>query len=411
MLHINSERLLADLASLAQIGATSDDGVERLAMSEADVAGRRWFEQRVKEAGLAFHADGAGNISAVLRSSNPNAKTLMAGSHLDTVPNGGRYDGALGVLSALEALRSIREAGLDLPVHLEAISFTDEEGSLLYLFGSRSLIGELEPECLNNSRGGEHGVRDGMRRLGLTVESMLQAKRDKQTIAGYVELHIEQGARLEEAGTNIGIVTSIVGISDFWLTYTGKANHAGTTPMDRRADAMWGASAFVQRASQLVKQEFHPGVMNVGEISAKPGAFNIVPAEVKLSFEFRHGTLETLADMELKLLSLADSIAAEYGLGLKIEPAGGYPPALMDERVLSAFETSADELNLTHTRLLSFAGHDAESMAHIVPSGMIFVPSVGGISHSPKEFTHPQDIVNGANVLLNTIVRLGSSLT
>lgn len=410
MLHINAERLLADLDMLAKIGATSDGGVERLAMSEADMAGRRWFEQRVKEAGLEFHADGAGNLSAVLRCSKPDAKTFLAGSHLDTVPNGGRYDGALGVLAALEALRTIREAGLDLPVHLEAISFTDEEGSVLYLFGSRSLIGELQPEQFQNSRGGERGVLDGMQRLGLSIEGMLGARRDTQSLAGYVELHIEQGARLEEADTNIGIVTSIVGISDFWLTFTGKANHAGTTPMDRRADALWGASAFVQQASQLVQTEFSPGVMNVGEISAKPGAFNIVPAEVKLSFEFRHGTPEALAQMQDQLLALAEKIAAAYGLGLKIEPAGGYAPALMDERVMAAFEASADDLGLTHTSLLSFAGHDAESLSHVVPSGMIFVPSVAGISHSPRELTHSHDIVHGANVLLNTIVELATKL-
>ena len=409
MLQVNAERLLADINALAQIGATPDGGVERLAMSENDVAGRQWFEQRVISSGLEFHADGGGNLSAILRCADPHAKTLMAGSHLDTVPNGGRYDGVLGVLSALESLRTIRESGLNLPVHLEAISFTDEEGSLLYLFGSRSLIGQLHSDQFGNSRGGVQGVMDGMQRLGLTVEGMAQAKRDPSTLAGYVELHIEQGARLEEAGLNIGVVTSIVGIRDFWLTYTGKANHAGTTPMDRRADALWGASAFVQRASAIVKSQFHPGVMNVGEISAKPGAFNIVPAEVKFAFEIRHGTPDALEQMQTDLLALAHVIAEEYNLGLHIEPAGGYPPALMSERVLSAVESSADELGLTHTRLLSFAGHDAESLSHIIPAGMIFVPSIAGISHSPKEFTHPHDLVNGANVLLNTLVRLATA--
>jgi hydantoinase/carbamoylase family amidase len=232
MLKINSDRLLANLNALAQIGRTPAGGVARPALSEADKAGRDWFRARVQTARLEFRADGAGNLSAILPTADSTARTLLAGSHLDTVPNGGRFDGALGVLSALEALQTIKEAGLSLPYHLEAISFTDEEGTVAGLLGSRALTGQLAEPDLAQVRLEPAEFKAGLARLGLTRTGFLSAQRDPATLAGYVELHIEQGTRLEEAGIDIGVVTSIVGIRSFWLNFTGQAGHAGTTPMD-----------------------------------------------------------------------------------------------------------------------------------------------------------------------------------
>lgn len=406
VLKINPERLLTDLEELGRIGRTPEGGVSRPAMSPADVEGRAWFRAQVEAASLRFRQDGAGNLSAILPADDPDAPTLLAGSHLDTVPNGGRFDGTLGVLSALEALRTIHAAGLKLPVHLEAISFTDEEGSVLGLLGSQAVAGRLTPGHLDQPRGGREALEAGMQRLGITHESILAARRDPEDLAAFVELHIEQGTRLEEAGIDIGVVTSIVGIRSYWLRFAGQAAHAGTTPMDRRADALWGATDFVQRARDLVMTRFSPGVMNCGQVHVEPGAFNIVPAGVRLALEFRHGTEAQLDEMERALLGLAEEIADKHHLALEMGPADRCVAAPMDEHVMRAIENAATKLGLTHTRLMSFAGHDTQAVSTIAPSAMLFVPSVAGVSHNPREFTHPKDVVNGANTLLHALLEM-----
>jgi N-carbamoyl-L-amino-acid hydrolase len=406
MLTINESRLLEDLDALSQIGRTPDGGVSRPALSPADAEGRAWFRQRVLDAGLEFRQDGAGNLSAVLLAQDPAAQTLLTGSHLDTVPNGGRFDGALGVLSALECLRTIQESGLALPVHLEAISFTDEEGEILGLLGSHAVAGRLTAEDLQRARGGQGKLDHGLRRLGLTRSGLLAARRDPSRLRAFVELHIEQGDRLEEAQIDIGVVTAIVGIRSFWLHFGGKAGHAGTTPMSRRVDALWGATTFVQRARKLVMNFFAPGVMNCGQVLVEPGAFNVIPGTVHLALEFRHGSEEHLDNMERALLELAKDVAREYHLTLEIEQSGCGRAAPMHQQVVEAIEQAADSLHLSHTRLLSFAGHDTQVLSTIVPSAMFFVPSVDGISHNPQEFTRPEDVVKGANTLLQTLLIL-----
>lgn len=409
MLKINETRLLDDLEELGQVGCTPDGGVSRPAMSPADVEGREWFRARVEAAGLEFRQDGAGNLSAVLPADDPTAPTLLAGSHLDTVPNGGRFDGALGVLSALEALRTIRETGLNLPVHLEAISFTDEEGAVVGLLGSQAVAGQLTADDLEQPRGGREALEAGMQRLGITRDSIPAARRDPKDLVTFVELHIEQGTRLEESGIDIGVVTSIVGIRSHWLRFVGQAAHAGTTPMDKRADALWGTTAFAQRARDLVMTRFSPGVMNCGQVHVQPGAFNIVPAEARLALEFRHGTEAQLDEVEDALLGLAEEVAREHHLTLETEPASGCASAPMDEHVMKAIERAAAKLGLSHTRLMSFAGHDAQAMSAIAPSAMLFVPSVAGISHNPGEFTREEDVVNGANTLLQSLLEIAGS--
>lgn len=404
MLTVNHERLLEDLSALSHIGRTRSGGVSRPALSPADRDGRAWFRQRVEAAGLAFRQDGAGNLSAVLPAADPQAPTLIAGSHLDTVPDGGRFDGALGVLSALEALRTIHEHGLRLPVHLEAISFTDEEGTILGLLGSLAASGQLTEADLARPRGGPDALAKGMERIGINRESILAARREPGQVAGYVELHIEQGTRLESANVEIGIVTAIVGIRSAWLHFQGQAAHAGTMPMAQRRDALWGAAAFVQRARDLVQEQFAPGVCNCGKLQLHPGAFNIVPGTVKLALEFRHGSEPLLDTMTTALMSQARTVADEYGLELQIEMEKPVQAAAMDATLGEQIAAATTRLGLSAMPLLSFAGHDAQAMARIAPTAMIFVPSVGGVSHNPEEFTRPEDVANGANVLLQTLL-------
>mgnify|MGYP001587936328 CR=1 FL=1 len=426
ILHINADRFKEDFDSLAQIGSTGDGGVSRPALSDLHLEARRWFLARAAAAGLETHVDSAGNHSAILRSPLPHlhtersrsahtgtlseaeVPTLLLGSHTDSVPNGGRFDGALGVLSALETLRSVKDAGVELPVHLEAIDFTDEEGTLVGLLGSAAIAGKLAADTLKNPRGGRERLTAGLARAGLTEDGLLSAKRDPQTLAGYLELHIEQGPRLLGSGIKIGVVSEIVGINSFRLVYRGKANHAGTTPMDARTDASLGASAFVLAAREMVMRDFPACVVNIGQMNFKPGAFNIIPGVAELALEFRSPETDELAKLESSLLTLAETAGEKYGLSLTAQPAGSCAPAPMSGKAQAAFVAAAESLGLSHVSMPSGAGHDGQSLADLTDVGMIFIPSRDGISHSPLEFSEWEDCVNGASVLLNAAVKMAS---
>jgi hydantoinase/carbamoylase family amidase len=310
-------------------------------------------------------------------------------------------------MAALEVLRTIKEAGLRPRLHLEAIDFTDEEGTLVGLLGSAALAGHLHPELLQNPRGGRESLLEGMKRAGLSDESMLSAARPKDSLAGYLELHIEQGKRLERAGINIGIVSAIVGIWSYRLSFIGQAGHAGTTSMEDRLDASLGASAFTLAAREIVMKDFPNCVINVGDMEFTPGAFNIIPARVYLALEFRSPDEAQFQQLNRALLEWADQEAQRFGLELKAESLGKHSPSLMSKEIQHVFAEACDDLGLTHTSLVSGAGHDGQSLADICPVGMIFVPSADGASHSPREFTEWEACVNGANVLLQAALKLG----
>ena len=426
-LRINADRMLAAFNELALIGATGDGGVNRPTFSEEHLNAHKWFRDEIERSGLEFRTDGAGNHSAVLnvnarersdRSNLPHdeeialqkplARTLLLGSHLDSVPYGGRFDGALGVMAALEVLKTVEENESRLKVNLEAIDFTDEEGTLVGLLGSAALAGHLSPEVLQNPRGGRAQLITGMQRAGLSDESMLNAARPKESLAGYLELHIEQGKRLERANTNIGIVSAIVGIWSYRLSFIGRADHAGSTTMDDRLDASLGSSAFTLAARELVIKEFPNCVVNVGKMDFTPGAFNIVPARVDVALEFRSPDEEEFKRLNSVLMARAQADAQRFGLELKIEDLGKHSPSIMNDQVQRAYAEACDDLGLKYTSLTSGAGHDGQSLADLCPVGMIFVPSVDGASHSPREFTKWEDCVNGANVLLQTVLKLAA---
>src|SRR5512139_3124720 len=328
-IRINPDRMLASFNELASIGATPEGGVHRPTFSEAHLAARRWFRQEIERSGLEFHVDGAGNHSAVLTFERSNVPTLLIGSHLDSVPDGGRFDGALDVMAALEVLRTIKENAIPLKVRLEAIDFTDEEGTLVGLLGSAALTGHLHPELLQNPRGGRENLVEGMRRADLSEDSMLSAARPKGSMIGYLELHIEQGKRLERSGTNIGIVSAIVGISSYQLTFIGRADHAGTTTMQDRLDASLGASAFTLAARELVMKEFPDCVVNIGNMEFTPGAFNIVPAQVDVSLEFRAANDAEFDRLDAALLGLAEQEAKRFDLDIKADFRGKHTPTPM----------------------------------------------------------------------------------
>jgi beta-ureidopropionase / N-carbamoyl-L-amino-acid hydrolase len=404
-IRINSDRMLAIFNELASIGATAEGGVHRPTFSEAHLAARRWLREQIVQSGLEFHIDGAGNHSACL---GTGGQTLLIGSHLDSVPYGGRFDGALGVMASLEVLKTVKENALPLKIRLEAIDFTDEEGTLVGLLGSAALTGHLDPELLQNPRGGRENLLEGMKRAGLSEESMLSAARPKGSFAGYLELHIEQGKRLERAGIDIGVVSAIVGISSYQLSFIGRADHAGTTTMQDRLDASLGASAFTLAARELVIRDFPECVVNIGKMEFKPGAFNIVPARVDTSLEFRSANEAEFDQLDSALLALAQMEAKRFGLELKADFLGRHSPTPMSGSMQRTFADACDTLGLSHTALVSGAGHDGQSFAGVCQMGMIFVPSVNGTSHSPFELTKLEDCVNGANVLLQTVLRLAA---
>jgi len=404
-LRVNAERLRADFDALSAIGATPEGGVHRPALSPAHLSARAWFRERLADAGLELCVDGAGNQSARLPSLSPGARTLLLGSHLDSVPNGGRFDGALGVLCALEVLRTLQDAGIALPIHLEAIDLTDEEGAHLGLLGSRAIAGLLSKSDLDHLLE-KPASAEALDRAGLTVEGILSARREAGSLAGYLEVHIEQGSRLERAGTEIGVVTGIVGIRWHRLSFVGRADHAGTTPMEDRRDAAQGASAFALAARQIVLDRFPGCVANVGQMAFSPGAFNIVPAQVEVALEHRAADPAHLDEMEQVLLSEAQTQAERFGLQLEVTRLEAIDPMPMEADVQATIHRAAEDLGLSHIPLTSGAGHDAQSLAHLCPAGMIFVPSVNGRSHSGQEYTEWQDCVNGANVLLHSVLGL-----
>ncbi|HZR95600.1 MAG TPA: Zn-dependent hydrolase [Gaiellaceae bacterium] len=394
---VDEARLRADFDALARIGATPGGGVHRPALGPAHLEARRWFLERARDAGLDTSVDAAGNHSALLRRGD---RTVLLGSHLDSVPDGGRYDGALGVVAALEVLRTVADARLDLPVTLEAIDFTDEEGTLVGLLGSLALAGALDDDALAAPRGGREELTAALAAAGLDEPRLRDARRDPTSLAGYVELHIEQGPSLDAAGAEIGLVTAIVGARSFRVAFDGVAAHAGTTPMAGRRDAAVAAAAFVTHVRGVVTAEFPGAVATVGSIELEPGAFNVIPGRAVVGLEFRASDAVTLDALETRLLA---------GVDARVEPVGRWEPTELSPRIRDAAREAATSLGLRAVELPSGAGHDAQALASVTDSGMIFVPSDGGLSHSPREHTPWERCVDGANVLLRTALALATA--
>ena len=403
-LRVDADRLRARFDALAAIGGTPDGGVHRPALSADHLRARQWFLDEARAIGLQTRVDGAGNHSAVLACGPDDASALLLGSHLDSVRYGGRFDGALGVLAALEALQVVKESGLRLDTHLEAIDFTDEEGTHFGFLGSLALTGALTADELGHPGGDPKAFASALADAGLTEQSILDARRDPATIAGYLELHIEQGNRLNAAARDIGVVTAIVGLRRQKVIFVGRADHAGTISMKDRLDAGQGAAGLMLAARALVMAEFPDSVINTGVIQFEPGAMNVVPERAHLTLEFRAQEPDALERLGTALRDLTHREARARRLDVQIEEVDGIMPVKMDPRAQAALGQAADRLGLSPLEIASGAGHDAQAMARVCPAGLIFVPSIGGFSHSSREETAWQDCVNGANVLLQAAV-------
>jgi len=404
---VNGERLNRHLAELSRFGSNPQGGVTRLAYSDADKQAREYVLGLMRDAKLTPSIDAAGNIIAARPGREASLKPILFGSHIDSVPEGGNYDGNVGSMSAIEVAQTLGEQGITTRHPLQVVIWQNEEGGL---YGSRAVSGQLTPEELQNvSRSGKT-IAEGVSFLGGDPQRLAEAKRAKGDIAGYLELHIEQGGTLERDHVDIGIVEGIVGIKQWEVTVTGFANHAGTTPMDQRHDALLTASRFVEAVNRVVTSIPGRQVGTVGRMQAFPGAPNVIPGQVVCTLELRDLDAGKIDTMYARIGDEAKRIAAANGTSFAFHSLHENVPAPSDPRVRSLTADSARELGLTARVMPSGAGHDAQAMAQLGPMGMIFVPSIGGISHSPKECSRPNDIVNGANVLLATLLRLDAGL-
>jgi N-carbamoyl-L-amino-acid hydrolase len=400
----NTGRLEQRIAELGKFGANPEGGVSRVAFSAADVAGREYIKKLMQDAGLAVRVDTAGNVIGRREGSDPQLPAIMTGSHIDSVPGGGNYDGDVGVLGAIEVAQLLQEHGLRLRHPLEIVSFTDEEGGLI---GSLAMTGRLEPGALDVMSHSGKTIRDGIRAVGGDPDRLDEAVRKPGELKAFIELHIEQGAILHEANLDIGVVEGIVGIHWWDVTVEGFANHAGTTPMNRRRDALLSAAELALAVNRIATSTPGRQVATVGKIRAEPGAPNVIPGRVIMSLEIRDldaGKIQTVFEAAR---AEADKIAKARQTPISFkELSVASEPAPTDVRVRRIIAAAATSLGLSHQVMPSGAGHDAQDMTHIAPTGMIFVPSVAGISHSPREYTSPADMANGVNVLLRTVLAI-----
>jgi N-carbamoyl-L-amino-acid hydrolase len=403
-LRIDLDRLRHDIEGLAAIGRDPAGGISRPAWSPAHEEARAWLVARFRDAGLAVRVDPAGNVFGRLGEGTP---VVLTGSHIDTVPRGGPLDGALGVLAGLECLRVIARAGRRAPRALEVVAFTDEEGRFYGFFGSRAMTGSLDltlAERLTDPAG--RPLSEAMRRAGFDLARAGEARRAPGELAAYVELHIEQGPWLEADGIPIGVVDAIVGIRRVRLTFVGQPDHAGTTPMDRRRDAFFAAAEYATKSRALVVRDGGRAVTTIGVVEVRPGVPNIVPERAVLLQELRDADPAVLERLTTRTLGTARRVARRHGLALEVEPVMRADPVRMSAAVQGAIEAAAAALGLPTRRMPSGAGHDAQILAGVTEAGMLFVPSQGGRSHRPDEWTDWPAIERGANVLLGTLLRL-----
>ena len=403
---IDATRLQRSLEELSvhgrPAGGTFADGVSRVAYSDADVAGRHYAMDLMRSAGLEPRIDAAGNIFGRRDGSDGSLKPILFGSHIDSVPGGGNFDGDLGSLSAIEIVRTFKDRGVTTRRPLEVVIWSNEEGGTV---GSRATVGDIKPDDLERAYGGVR-MADGLRKLGGDPIRLADSRIAPGSFHCYLELHIEQSGTLEKAVVPVGVVEGIVSIDEYEVEIRGFANHAGTTPMPERRNALLAAARLIEAVQEIVTREPGRQVGTVGRLEVSPNARNVVPGLVRHSIELRDLSAEKIARLGSQIEERAQAIARETQTEISMKLFEHDEAAIATPQIQSQIEAAAASLGLKTMRLPSGAGHDAQVMAKLGPMGMIFVPSVDGISHSPKELTRWADCANGANVLLETVLRM-----
>jgi N-carbamoyl-L-amino-acid hydrolase len=402
-LRVNQARLNEHLRALAEFGKTPEGGVSRVAYSEADVQARAYVAQLLRAAQLDVSVDAAGNLIGRRAGREAGLPPLLIGSHLDSVPAGGNYDGQVGSMGALEVAQTLAENKVRLRHPLEVILFQNEEGGTI---GSHALAKGLTERELNQITNSKKTIREGIKYIGGDPDKLASVVRPRGSVAAYLELHIEQGGSLDAEKIDIGVVEGIVGVYWWDVMVTGFANHAGTTPMNQRHDALLAAARFIDAANRVVTSVPGRQVGTVGKIQALPGAYNVIPGQVNTSLGLRDLDAAKVQMLFDKIQTEVRQIEQTTGTKFEFKVVNATPPAPTDERVRRVIDDVAKALGYSTKSLPSGAGHDAQELAHLCPVGMIFIPSVGGISHSPREFSRPEDIAHGANVLLQAVLKL-----
>lgn len=405
-LNVDIARTLSELQTLAGFGAAPDGGVSRTSYSPPDLAAREWFVERCEEAGLQLRSDGLGNLFARLPGGDGPA--VWSGSHIDSVPNGGAFDGALGVLTALECVRRIAEAQVPLRRPLEVVAWADEEGAYESLLGSRGAIEGFTSRQLAEIAGRDGTpLATGLAAIGSSLAEAAGPSVDPSDVAAFVELHIEQGPVLESEGLDIGVVTDIVEIGRATVTFLGRADHAGTTPMDRRRDPTRAVGEFLAELPGVTAAGTPTAVATCGNVRVAPGAFNIVPERVELDLDLRDRTGQ-VAGLHAEAHLTARAAAASQEVDVDYHEHETVPGLELDGEIQAMIEAACEARGARYRRMPSGAGHDSQVVGRVIPTAMIFVPSRDGRSHSPAEWTDAGAIEAGANVLLETLLSLAT---
>lgn len=405
-LRVDMPRLQADIEALAAIGrGGKQGGIYRMAFSDGDMAGRTWLSERLIQAGLGIHQDGAANLGARL---GGDGACVMTGSHIDTVPDAGYLDGALGVICGMEALRILKERNVSLSRPVELVAFTDEEGRFGGMFGSQAMSGKLSPGAIHDAVDASgQSISEAMAVRGLNALDALRAQRDPGAIHAFVELHIEQGPVLDHQARPIGLVEAITGLFRWEVSLTGAANHAGTTPMDMRQDAFQGLAEFAAEIDRVLEEHgTSRSRATIGRVQLLPGAANVVPGEARFTLEVRDTDAAVLAELGDAFGRTLFAICRRRDLNFTHEISSRIEPVACSSLVMDAIRAASADFEIQALPMPSGAAHDTQMIASIAPAGMIFVPSRAGRSHSPEEWTSWAHIETGANVLLNTLLRL-----
>lgn len=403
---VQKDRLFGRLMALGEVGKTEQGGVTRLGYTQEENDAHRTVAAYMEETGLDVRTDDAGNLIGRL-DGDKSASTILVGSHLDSVRNGGRFDGALGVLAAVEALQSIREQGVSLMRPVEVVAFRDEEGSRFAfgMTGSRAVTGRIVTQDLDHRDREGLSIGEALAANGLKPERLLGAKREEGSLYAYLELHIEQGEVLEHRNLPVGIVTGIAGPLSLRFDLRGFAAHAGATPMGLRRDAGVAAAAVVQEIERIATRS-GTSVATVGEMALLPGSANVIPGEAVLSLDLRDADEGRRDAVEAQILEAARRITDERRIEFAVEEIERITPVLCAPRLVALLSQCAQGVGLEAHEMPSGAGHDAMQFAEICPVGMVFVRSQGGVSHNPAEFSSPEDCADGARVLERAILAL-----
>ncbi|CAG8865737.1 N-carbamoyl-L-amino-acid hydrolase [Pseudomonas fluorescens] len=407
--HIDSARLWQSLMDLARLGATAKGGVCRLALTDLDRQARDLFVLWCEAAGCSVSVDAVGNIFARRPGRNPNLPPVMTGSHIDTQPTGGKFDGCYGVMAGLEVIRTLNDLGLETEAPLEVVVWTNEEGSRFApcMMGSGVFAGKFTLEdTLAKTDAEGVTVGEALSSIGYAGARAVLG----HPVGAYFEAHIEQGPILEDEGKTIGVVLGALGQKWFDLTLRGVEAHAGPTPMHLRKDALVGAAAVVEAVNRAALGHQPHACGTVGCLQAYPGSRNVIPGEVRMTLDFRHLEGDHLDAMISEVRAVIDATCAKHGLSHELTPTANFPALYFDQGCVDAVRASAHALGLAHMDIVSGAGHDAIFLAELGPAGMIFVPCEGGISHNEIENATPQDLAAGCAVLLRAMLAASEAI-